>query len=74
MIGVSGRHMYSRPVGNRQQFRHARPALAPLDPGQPFAQCIGDDARHALPGRLCYGLRQPMGLRVLDIETHDAPF
>ncbi len=39
-----------RPVGDRHQLLDARPRASPLDPVQPFAQGLGDDASHRLAG------------------------
>ena len=70
MVKVAAIDVRRRAVGDRQQLLDARPRAPSLDLVQPFAQGLGDDASHRLASGACDPLREPVGLRILDVEAH----
>lgn len=65
MIDIRMPDMRCGPVRNRQQFLHACPTYAPLNPGVAFGQSLRPHAGHALADRL----GKPVGFGVFDIKA-----
>lgn len=61
-------------IGDGEQLRDAGLAFAALDPGEAITQRLGNNAGHALAGRLGYGIGKSVGFRVFDIEAHNYTF